>query len=606
MQLYNYRFSDIHLLEGASFNFNIMRKITILLVLSLIATLSSCDDILPVEDNTLKVEVSVPEYTKALINSYLPSASAIGVSLTEAGKETYDKRTYKNIKYTSSGSGSSQQWTSTSKVLLSPVQGTAVAYYPFKEGMNLSSIPLDGRTNTDYLYAKYDNISSVNPKASFKFNHALTCIRFKIKKGSYISTGRLSSVSIASSTLSPTGVLNAATGKVTLSSAGTKMSKSYSSTISSTPLQCDFLAVSSLQNGTITLSITVDGVVLNKSITIVSGGYRQGVIYSYDINVDANNISISNVTVNDWQYNDTGTTIIQPNNLLKISFNSNDIMVSVKEESEKLIIQAQSPIDYKICQVTTTLPHQHRINGQLISSIEINKRDINKTSTMTIDITDASIYKTSFSTYGGETITLSSFIEDNNALVYVDWTGGISFYDLDYGSISTLSYKYPTISKKKTYEITIIGSFTKIIGSLENINLIVLPYPESFIKMRKNTSVKHLIGPIVSNSLSDLNLSFHTCSELLSIQKGFLDKCPNINSFIATFMNCEKLEYVPADLFNNITCTTPSFKRTFYDDNMIHSTVPELWELFPNATKFSPYFGCDNIINIDNIPLDWN
>ena len=69
MQLYNYRFSDIHLLEGASFNFNIMRKITILLVLSLIATLSSCDDILPVEDNTLKVEVSVPEYTKALINS---------------------------------------------------------------------------------------------------------------------------------------------------------------------------------------------------------------------------------------------------------------------------------------------------------------------------------------------------------------------------------------------------------------------------------------------------------------------------------------------------------------------------------------------------------
>ena len=93
-------------------------------------------------------------------------------------------------------------------------EGSVFAYYPHdvakKDGLN---IPIETKTQTDYLYSAKSNISKSSPKAAISMKHALSLVSVRIRKNDYQYIGNLDRVELIG--LQEEGTLNIATGTVT-------------------------------------------------------------------------------------------------------------------------------------------------------------------------------------------------------------------------------------------------------------------------------------------------------------------------------------------------------------------------------------------------------
>ena len=87
--------------------------------MALLWVLCSCTDELQLIDNqsgegfsNLSINVITEQIeSKGLVtDTYLPSGSAIGVTVLNTSGSNYDGTAYSNIKFTSSGTGTSQTW----------------------------------------------------------------------------------------------------------------------------------------------------------------------------------------------------------------------------------------------------------------------------------------------------------------------------------------------------------------------------------------------------------------------------------------------------------------------------------------------------------------
>lgn len=228
------------------------------------------------------------------------------VTSTSGGK--YDNTAYNNIQFTSSGTGTSQTW-SGGTVKLSATNGYCYAYYPYSSSAStITAIPVTAG-GTDYMYASPVTVNDKAKNASLTMKHALSAIRFALKRGTYTGTGKVTGVTVASSVLGSSGTLNATTGKLTVSNKGTAVSQTASINLNNTVQNVDVVMVPSGSAGSITLSITIDGKIY--STTVASTTIAQGSCYTYTITVNARNLSLSSVKVGDWGYSDSGSPIIE-------------------------------------------------------------------------------------------------------------------------------------------------------------------------------------------------------------------------------------------------------------------------------------------------------
>lgn len=228
------------------------------------------------------------------------------VTSTSGGK--YDNIAYNNIQFTSSGTGTSQTW-SGGTVKLSATNGYCYAYYPYSSSAStITAIPVTAG-GTDYMYASPVTVNDKAKNASLTMKHALSAIRFALKRGTYTGTGKVTGVTVASSVLGSSGTLNATTGKLTVSNKGTAVSQTASINLNNTVQNVDVVMVPSGSAGSITLSITIDGKIY--STTVASTTIAQGSCYTYTITVNARNLSLSSVKVGDWGYSDSGSPIIE-------------------------------------------------------------------------------------------------------------------------------------------------------------------------------------------------------------------------------------------------------------------------------------------------------
>ena len=261
--------------------------------------------------NELSISVLTSPTTKDLITSkYLPTSSEIGVFVTNSSGDNYDGNTYNNILFTAEGSDASQIWTGASTIELSMNEGKCYAYYPYSlSASDVTKIPVSTANQCDYLYATPVTVDANNKNAVLSMNHALSAVRFMIKKGSYSGTGKVTAVSVQSSALGTSANLNAKTGKLTdVSGTGAEISVSKSLTLNEATQDVDVIVVPTEVAADMTLSVTVDG---KTYYTVVSGAaVTRASCNKYALTVNQGELALSGIEIGDWGYDDSGALTI--------------------------------------------------------------------------------------------------------------------------------------------------------------------------------------------------------------------------------------------------------------------------------------------------------
>ena len=259
----------------------------------------------------------------------MPTSSKIGVFVTSASGGDYDGHSYNNIAFTANGSDASQKWNGFS-IALSMNEGKCYAYYPYSSSVtDMTNIPVSTSGQDDYMYATAATVNANNTTASLKMKHALSAVRFMIKKGTYAGIGQVTAVSVKSSALGTSGTLNAKSGEVTsVSGKGSTISVSKSLKLSTSTQNVDVIVVPTGSAADLTLSVTLDGKTYS---TVVSGAaVTKANCNKYTLTVNAGELALSGVEIGDWGYNDSGAPTIAAGSY-KVTFagNYSDILLLI-------------------------------------------------------------------------------------------------------------------------------------------------------------------------------------------------------------------------------------------------------------------------------------
>ena len=117
------------------------------------------------EDNQLCLSFNVTtSHSRQLYkDTSLPNSSVVGVMLDGGNSNEY--LNYSNLKYTSITVNNKQVWNANMDVILGNDDATLYSYFPWRENINIKSIPIDVTevNQTDWLYGTpVENINKKN------------------------------------------------------------------------------------------------------------------------------------------------------------------------------------------------------------------------------------------------------------------------------------------------------------------------------------------------------------------------------------------------------------------------------------------------------------
>ena len=246
--------------------------------------------------NRLNISVGIhqPQSRAGLITSAtLPEASEIGVKL-----DGYDDAD--NIKFTAATQDSKQVWNPASDIVLDETKGTLYAYYPWKSGTDLSAIPVETASQTDYLYAEpVANVSEKNANVPVTMKHMLANVKIAINKGTYVGTGNISKIAIQSDGFATGGTFNAAQetpAYTATTGAGTAIESTAATTLGGTAT--DIMVVPTGVAKPITFTATIDDV--DYTVTSSDVTLQNGNSYEYTLSLNSTFMSVSEVSVTPW------------------------------------------------------------------------------------------------------------------------------------------------------------------------------------------------------------------------------------------------------------------------------------------------------------------
>lgn len=173
---------------------------------------------------------------------------------------------------------------------------------------------------------------------------------------------------------------------------------------------------------------------------------------------------------------------------------------------------------------------------------------------------------------------------------------------------------------------------------------VLTPFPKSMSEIESIdnvfqgcTKLESVPSDLLKNcrSIKTANYAFSNCTSLVIPEGLFLD-CDSITSFTGTFASAGSsvpAQMIPADLFSGCD-SAESFNNCFHyaniryvpetlfdgtpnannfrsafscrsDNPTITSSVPKLWNMFPNADGASCFYGQSLIDGYESIPSDW-
>jgi len=253
--------------------------------------------------NKLSITVGLNQQSRAglITGTTLDNGSEIGITLDDGANTDYDA--VNNIKFTAAQGNNRQEWTSESPVTLSGTTGTLYAYYPYKQGTNLSAIPVETTSQTDYLYATpVENVNESNASIPISMNHILANVNVKIVGNNYAGEGNISAISIQSDGFATAGTFNAAQlipAFTAFTGQGEAIEKTVTTTLGASA-GTDLMVVPTGEAAPITFKATIDEVdyiVSSADVTLVNGNS-----YEYTLQVSSTYMGVDATTVKTWNY----------------------------------------------------------------------------------------------------------------------------------------------------------------------------------------------------------------------------------------------------------------------------------------------------------------
>ena len=280
---------------------------------------------------SLNVQTAAIESRGLIESATLPDGHSIGLTLVDEGGTKYDNISYNNIKATASTGKTPQTWGLQSDILLSATQGTLYGYYPYNADVtDLSAVPVETTSQTDYMYATpVEGLNDGNAEAAVTMNHALAAIRLNIVRGTYSGTGAVTAVTVNGSNIATNGTLNALTGALTaLTDTETDIIDNGTFTLSNGGQTKDIIFVPAGTSGTPSFKVTLDD--KEYIATGAETTFQQGYVYKYTLTINNKEISLSDVNVDNWGYNESGNPVINAGYKVTIAGNTEGIAFSNK------------------------------------------------------------------------------------------------------------------------------------------------------------------------------------------------------------------------------------------------------------------------------------
>lgn len=244
----------------------------------------------------------------------------IGVSLYEKDKTTYDDNTWTNAEYTFNGT----TWEPTTAPGLSSTEGSAIAYYPYTDGVDdLTAIAItatgyngtDSQTDWMYCASEVTGLKNSNPTADFSMKHAGSIIQINLTKDeTFDATATLSKVSIKSEAFGTSATMNAKGGALSGINNGSLpeiAASDLNATITTedeTKIQISLIVLPDVnaKNKDVTVTATINEATYTATVNLAS--IAQGTRYEFPINLTATGLAVGSVSLSDWATGTTGTS----------------------------------------------------------------------------------------------------------------------------------------------------------------------------------------------------------------------------------------------------------------------------------------------------------
>lgn len=257
--------------------------------------LTSCKD-----DGTESEKYSVLSISRAEIQS-LNSKNAfnqgdeIGIFVfDEAGGRYNDCPCSWNNKATLLDGG----WKVDRDIYLTGESGTIRAYYPYDTEVLLpSQIPVRSASQTDYLYSRAISADAEHPVVTLQMQHALSLIKFVIRKDGSPGAGLVSGLSIQG--ISTEGTLDISTGEILVSKTGNESYKG-SFTLGDEPLVIGIIALPQSVTST-TVLLMIDGE--RYGYKLPAGEWPQGKETTYTLGINTSGKKLFEVggsSIDEW------------------------------------------------------------------------------------------------------------------------------------------------------------------------------------------------------------------------------------------------------------------------------------------------------------------
>ena len=291
---------------------------------------------------SIQVGVNTTQSRAIVTGNSLADGSQIGVAVVDGTGTGYQDQVYNNICYTGQTVDGVQQWVSTDNILLSGEEGTLYAYHPWSSSVtDLSSIAvnMDETDQKDWMVAApVTDLSDAQSTAAVKMDHVLSNFKLAFYKGNYSGKGVVSAVKVRSNAFAVTGTLDAIAGGFTAYGSTHELSRDFSTTLGTdktTAEACDVMVVPNNEAGSVTVSVTVDGMTYSSVTTALT--LEKGISYNYIMQLTSSGLQITEVTLTDWQTTELGETEFTPegssNNAEKLS-----LAVEIPDKGSRSVI----------------------------------------------------------------------------------------------------------------------------------------------------------------------------------------------------------------------------------------------------------------------------
>lgn len=270
-----------------------MNKNKVISITLLGIILCSCNekDVLP----ELKVNVQIESLTRAEKEEFQPG-DAIGLFIQDKNEDNYNQC---DCSFNNKVVYADSQWILNSPIIAGNEEGCVYAYYPYKEGiLSIDKVPLESASQTDYLYATPVNVNMEKSNITLRMQHAMSLVRFIIKKEGYDGKGVVSRVALQN--IHTSGMMDSRTGYITVSNIGNEAYTGEYQLTEEVPLVLSVISLPLSVTST-TAYITIDGEKYRYDLS--PSNWTAGKITSYTLQIDTvtNTLfAVENTTIESW------------------------------------------------------------------------------------------------------------------------------------------------------------------------------------------------------------------------------------------------------------------------------------------------------------------